>query len=239
MYSEENKSKGESGLIAKELFNEPDIELLQRCKVVDIVVNDDDFSLEQALMIYKVTQKEYEAYKNRNSSQTENDITISNSLEINQTLYPYVKGFIEVITPIVNDNNVELLTELNNIIADLKFLIQKRQHLDSLNVKIYFGPTNDVERKLIDIWAELLDKNKDTISIMDNFFEIGGHSLKAVRMTSYIMNVFNLKINMVKIYERAVLAELAEYIINLTTDASVATDYSEAKLWNDKRLEND
>jgi amino acid adenylation domain-containing protein len=49
--------------------------------------------------------------------------------------------------------------------------------------KIYEGPQNDVQRKLISIWKRILKIN--TISINDNFFELGGDSIKAIQFGAY------------------------------------------------------
>src|SRR5690606_2884528 len=44
-------------------------------------------------------------------------------------------------------------------------------------------PRNDIERKLVAIWSEVLGT---PVGITDNFFELGGHSLLAVRMISRV-----------------------------------------------------
>ncbi|WP_415803480.1 phosphopantetheine-binding protein, partial [Bacillus albus] len=41
----------------------------------------------------------------------------------------------------------------------------------------YEAPRNAVEEKLVSIWQDILDI--ENIGIHHNFFEIGGHSLKA------------------------------------------------------------
>jgi hypothetical protein len=38
---------------------------------------------------------------------------------------------------------------------------------------VYVAPRNDAERKLVDIWADVLKVKR--IGIFDNFFELGGH----------------------------------------------------------------
>ena len=44
----------------------------------------------------------------------------------------------------------------------------------------YVAPRNQTEEKLAAIWQEILAK--DRIGIRDNFFDLGGHSLSAIRL---------------------------------------------------------
>lgn len=46
----------------------------------------------------------------------------------------------------------------------------------------YEAPTSDVEETLVDIWQTVLDVPR--IGILDNFFDLGGHSLSAIRIVS-------------------------------------------------------
>lgn len=50
--------------------------------------------------------------------------------------------------------------------------------------KAYVAPTNDTEAMLAAIYESNL--NIDQVSIHDNFFEIGGHSLKAIGIINKI-----------------------------------------------------
>lgn len=58
-------------------------------------------------------------------------------------------------------------------------IAQENQNKSSINSK---EPRIYQEKKLLDIWKEVL--GKDQISIEDNFFEIGGHSLNAIQIIS-------------------------------------------------------
>ncbi|NOQ28036.1 MAG: amino acid adenylation domain-containing protein, partial [Bacteroidales bacterium] len=50
----------------------------------------------------------------------------------------------------------------------------------------YVAPSNEIEAKLLEIWSELLNIDKEDISVNANFFSIGGHSLKATILTGNI-----------------------------------------------------
>jgi amino acid adenylation domain-containing protein len=47
-------------------------------------------------------------------------------------------------------------------------------------------PTNDVEKQLLAMFAELLSTSEDELSTGDDFFDIGGHSLLATRLLSKV-----------------------------------------------------
>ncbi len=72
------------------------------------------------------------------------------------------------------------------------------------------APRNDVEKKLADIWTDLLGiKN---IGINDNFFQIGGHSLKAIQLANVLHKEFNVKLNLQDLFQAPTIAALQERI---------------------------
>ena len=71
----------------------------------------------------------------------------------------------------------------------------------------FAAPRNETEEKLVEIWKELLDA--ETISIHDNFFEIGGDSLLAIRLLSYILKELKTEIKIGDIFEHPTVALLA------------------------------
>ncbi|MGD2087370.1 MAG: amino acid adenylation domain-containing protein [Candidatus Aminicenantes bacterium] len=76
----------------------------------------------------------------------------------------------------------------------------------------YVAPGNDTEEKLVKIWSEVLNVDKDAISIDSNFFELGGHSLKATTMTSVVHKELNVKVPLTDIFRYQTVRELADYI---------------------------
>ncbi len=53
-------------------------------------------------------------------------------------------------------------------------------------------PANETEEKLVAIWSDLLGRNK--IGVNDNFFMIGGHSLKATQLAQRIFKTLEVEI---------------------------------------------
>ncbi len=74
----------------------------------------------------------------------------------------------------------------------------------------YIAPRNSTEKTLIQIWSETLDVEQ--ISIHDNFFEIGGHSILAAQLILKINNAFKHNIELRVIFDRPTVALLADLI---------------------------
>src|SRR5690606_37125047 len=75
-------------------------------------------------------------------------------------------------------------------------------------------PRNECERRLVDIWKELL--KKDAIGIRDDFFALGGHSLLAVMLITRIKNELGVELRLTRILERPTIESLAECIQNVS-----------------------
>ena len=86
--------------------------------------------------------------------------------------------------------------------------------------KTYVAPRNRIEQIITEIWAELLGFSH--ISINDDFFAIGGHSLLASRMISRLRTVFNIEIPLRAIFEAPTVAELAEKTALYTRQKNIA-----------------
>jgi amino acid adenylation domain-containing protein len=70
------------------------------------------------------------------------------------------------------------------------------------------GPRDELERALIGIWKEVLGVS--SISIDDNFFDMGGHSLAAVRMFSKAEVVLGIKLPISAIFASPTVRRLAQ-----------------------------
>ncbi|MBI1390810.1 MAG: hypothetical protein GC154_20465 [bacterium] len=71
-------------------------------------------------------------------------------------------------------------------------------------------PKNDTEKMIHAMWVELL--HLQNIGIDDNFFDLGGHSLIAVQLTSRIRKQFEIDITLRCIFENPTIALLSEYV---------------------------
>jgi acyl carrier protein len=78
----------------------------------------------------------------------------------------------------------------------------------------YIAPRNEIEEKLAIMWQEILGKER--VGIKDNFFTLGGHSLKATRLISKIKKEFGIKIDLQTFFLEPTIEILADKIINDT-----------------------
>ncbi|MCP4155601.1 MAG: amino acid adenylation domain-containing protein, partial [bacterium] len=78
--------------------------------------------------------------------------------------------------------------------------------------KEYCPPRNRMEEKLVANWAEVLNIEKEKISIDANFFQLGGHSLKAVSLIAKIHKEFDVKVPLAEIFKIPNIRELTAYL---------------------------
>ncbi|WP_167459439.1 non-ribosomal peptide synthetase [Pedobacter jejuensis] len=74
----------------------------------------------------------------------------------------------------------------------------------------FMMPCSSMEINLAEIWKAVL--NIDRISVKDNFFHLGGHSLSAIRLCSQIRRTIGLNLFPKDIFSYPVLHDLAMYL---------------------------
>lgn len=74
----------------------------------------------------------------------------------------------------------------------------------------FLAPRNEVEISVANVWLKML--NITTVDVRDNFFEIGGHSLKAVQMINRINNELGCNLALRDIFNSPTIDELAKKI---------------------------
>ncbi len=93
----------------------------------------------------------------------------------------------------------------------------------------HIAPRNETEERLREIWGDILKDQKQEIGIDDNFFEIGGHSLKATLLVSRIHKEFNVKCPLAEIFSTPTIRTLSVTIKELTRDTYAAIEAVEKK----------
>ncbi|HEX8772589.1 MAG TPA: amino acid adenylation domain-containing protein [Pyrinomonadaceae bacterium] len=76
--------------------------------------------------------------------------------------------------------------------------------------RAYEPPRDALEQELSALWAEILEQPQ--IGIHDNFFDLGGHSLAAVRLISRIHQRFHVDLQLSALLQHASIEELASLL---------------------------
>jgi Phosphopantetheine attachment site. len=77
-------------------------------------------------------------------------------------------------------------------------------------------PIDEIEILLLQILTDVL--KRDNIGIDDNFFEIGGHSLNAVKTISQIQKKLGVDLALKEIFYNPVLADIASKVRKIMSD---------------------
>jgi acyl carrier protein len=99
--------------------------------------------------------------------------------------------------------------------------------------KISMQTHSDTERAIASIWCELL--NLENVSADDDFFELGGKSLIAMRVIARICQRFDVDLTIRNLFEHPTVAGLAKIVDQLswaarTRNTSNSADREEIRL---------
>lgn len=92
----------------------------------------------------------------------------------------------------------------------------------------YCAPGNKEEDRLCKIWATVLGLPEDKISILDDFFSLGGHSLSALRTLFLIKYFFSIKLPTRTLFDYPTIKKLAELIQKTHDNKNLAQNNSVA-----------
>jgi thioesterase domain-containing protein/acyl carrier protein len=81
----------------------------------------------------------------------------------------------------------------------------------------FVAPETDIERRLAEFWSELLGVSK--VGVEDDFFDLGGHSLIAVRLFAKIKSEFSVDLPISVLFEAPTIRKCADLVLARTTTA--------------------
>ncbi|MCP4155664.1 MAG: non-ribosomal peptide synthetase, partial [bacterium] len=88
-----------------------------------------------------------------------------------------------------------------------------RYDISTLNFTAnYTPPRDEMEKQLVDIWAEVLGVKSSDFGIDADFFQMGGHSIKATVLVAMIHKGFDIKIPLSELFKNPTIAGLAKYM---------------------------
>ncbi|KAB1153659.1 amino acid adenylation domain-containing protein [Tenacibaculum aiptasiae] len=76
----------------------------------------------------------------------------------------------------------------------------------------YVAPKTETEKKLINIWEEVLKIDSNVIGTTNNFFDLGGQSLKLVFLANRIKETFKVSLSLTRLVTNKNIQELAKEI---------------------------
>lgn len=74
------------------------------------------------------------------------------------------------------------------------------------------SPTKLLEKALCQAWSEILKIQKDRISIKDNYFRLGGHSILAIKLASNLNNLLGQDINVDFLLKHPTISDFIEHL---------------------------
>ncbi|MCK4258178.1 MAG: amino acid adenylation domain-containing protein, partial [Halanaerobiales bacterium] len=86
---------------------------------------------------------------------------------------------------------------------------------DGVNTSLeeYVAPSNEIEEKMVLIWSKILGVKK--VGVTDDFFALGGHSLKGIQLVANIAKEFNVEVPLKEIFESPTIRGIVELIGSL------------------------
>ena len=79
------------------------------------------------------------------------------------------------------------------------------------------APGDPVEEVLAGIWAQVL--NLDQVGVHDDFFAIGGHSLRAAQVTARVERTLRTRLSVRQLFEHSTVAALADWLRSESDDS--------------------
>jgi amino acid adenylation domain-containing protein len=96
----------------------------------------------------------------------------------------------------------------------------------------FVAPQTEIEEALAGIWAEVLGVPR--VGAGDNFFNLGGHSILAIRVVSRIRRDLGVELPLRRMFATPVLRPLAEEIEGLAAAAAVTAMEDEASAYDEE-----
>lgn len=106
--------------------------------------------------------------------------------------------------------SLEALPQLPNGKLNRRALLESRGELQQAGA--YEAPANPTERMLARIWALVVNVPVERIGRQTNFFDIGGHSLSAMRALARIKDSFRVELGVSELFESPRLQSIATAI---------------------------
>jgi len=100
----------------------------------------------------------------------------------------------------------------------------------------YLAPVTNTEKQLESLWCEILGLER--IGIDDNFFDLGGNSLRGISLVQKLKSKLNLNLKIVQLFEYPSIRKQAEFFKNEGNDSVFISDVKNRVKYQKSNLEN-
>ena len=76
----------------------------------------------------------------------------------------------------------------------------------------YVAPSNDIEKKLAQIWSKILNIDENKVGVLDDFFEFGGNSLIAIKLLTAINKNYGIQLELQEVFKLKTIRGLSKLI---------------------------
>ena len=94
--------------------------------------------------------------------------------------------------------------------VDRNALFEKGKRFRSSNE--FIAPRFEIERRIAEVWRQVLKVDREEIGIYDNFFDLGGDSIKVIRMRSRLKEITGKDIRVTDLFEYPTIDTLARFL---------------------------
>ena len=124
---------------------------------------------------------------------------------------------------IVTENRSDSLREISDFVTSLeiKRTDEQIEHRGHTATRKYLAPRSEAELKLVGIWESML--NFQPISINEDFFDLGGTSIIAIRLFKEIEKQFQKKLQPISLLNHRSVESLAKFIAEENGEAKFSS----------------
>ena len=143
------------------------------------------------------------------------DIAYNEDLFDEDLLSQLCRHFVSLVDAVVNDPGKRVVEVAIMSASELEALHERfmaSREAGPRDGTDYAAPRDRLEERIVDLWSELLKVDKEKIGIDHDFFDFGGHSLKAGLLVSRIHRDFSVKVPLEEIFKRSTVRQLSAYI---------------------------
>lgn len=104
---------------------------------------------------------------------------------------------------------------------------RKLPNPEKITEDTFVAPSNDMEKVLVDIWSEVLDVSKEQISVDKSFFELGGNSLKILKLNALMSERLDWEVSIPEMFRYPSISSLIIYKNNPEIDKGIYKETAE------------